>query len=286
MFQNQASVNRRRTELTVIAVLIVGVIVYAGVGLAVSASRVANAERTLNVVVSHQNTLTSTFNDINTQLSQLSSGSAFNPQQSIILVDKSVSNSETATKTIEADDGSLASAASQLGATRWLVVVGQNSLDREATRIQHARNALGAARTIASDELQDGHFWHSLYAGIYDLTRLEAQTYANDLTSAQTTLGMFKADIDSALALSTAPGLPTELHDMMADMQTFIADYGKQLSAQVAGDDASVAAYQGTVNADRQKLGTYDFDKIGAAITAYYKPLIDRFNSEIAAATS
>ena len=286
MFQNQASVNRRRTELTVIAVLIVGVIVYAGVGLALSASRVANAERTLNVVVSHQNTLTSTFNDINTQLSQLSSGSAFNPQQSIILVDKSVSNSETATKTIEADDGSLASVASQLGSTRWLVVVGQNSLDREATRIQHARNALGAARTIASDELQDGHFWHSLYAGIYDLTRLEAQTYANDLTAAQTTLGMFKADIDSALSLSGAPGLPTELHDMMADMETFIGDYGKQLSAQIAGDDASVAAYQGTVNADRQKLGTYDFDKIGAAITAYYKPLIDRFNSEIAAATS
>jgi hypothetical protein len=285
MFQNHAFMNRRRTELTVIAVLIVGVIGYAGAGLALSATRVANAEHTLNVVVSHQNTLTTTFNAINTQLSQLTSGSAFNPQQSIILVDKSVSNSELATKTIEEDDSSLAAVASQLGSTRWLTLVGQNSLDREAGRVQHGRNALGAARTIASDELQDGHFWHSLYAAIYDLTRLEAQVYANDLNAAQTTLGTFKVDVDSAFSLSSAPGLPVELHAMMADMQTFVADYGKQLSAQVAGDDASVAAYQPTVDADRTKLGTYDYDKIGAAITAFYKPLIDRFNTEIAAAT-
>lgn len=278
--------NRRRTELTVLGALIAAVIVYAGLGFAISATRVAGAERTLNAVVSHQNTLTSTFNDINTQMSQLNSGSAFNPQESIILVDKSVSNSEIATETIQADDASLASVASQLGSTRWLTVVGQQSLDREATRIQHGRNALGAARTIASDELQDGHFWHSLYSGIYDLTRLDAQIYANDLTSAQTTLGTFQADIDSALKLSTAPGLPADLHDMMADMETFIADYKKQLSAEIAGDAASVAAYQGTINADRQKLSSYDFDKIGAAITAFYRPLIDRFNAELAAATS
>lgn len=278
--------NRRRAELTVLAALVAAVIVYAGVGLALSATRVAAAERTLNAVVSHQNTLTSIFNDINTQMSQLNSGSAFNPQESIILVDKSVSNSEFAIKTIEDDDASLASVASQLGTTRWVTLVGQQSLDREATRIQHGRNALGAARTIAADELQDGHFWHSLYSGIYDLTRLDAQVYANDLTTAQTTLGTFQADIDSALSLSTAPGLPTDLHQMMADMRTFIADYKNQLSAQIAGDAASVAALQGTINADRAKLSAYDFDKIGAAITAFYKPLIERFNAEIAAATS
>lgn len=286
MFQDKAAVNRRRAELTVIGALLAAVIAYSGAGLALSATRVAAAERTLNVVVSHQNTLTSTFNDINTQISQLNSGSAFNPQESIILVDKSVTNSELATRTIEGDDASLASVAFQLGSTRWLTVVGRQSLDREATRIQHGRNALGAARTIAADELQDGHFWHSLYTAIYDLTRLDAQVYANDLVTAQATLATLQTDIDSALQLSTAPGLPQDLHDMLADMQTFIADYKKQLTAQIAGDSASVASYQDTVNADRQKLGLYDFDKIGAAITAFYKPLIDRFNAEIAAATS
>src|SRR6266513_5375805 len=105
---------RKRIEIIAIAVLIVGIIGYAGAGLVVSGLRVAGAERTLNTVVSHQNTLNSTFSDINTQLSALSSSSAFNPQQAIVLVDKSVSNSELATKTINADDASLVAASSQL----------------------------------------------------------------------------------------------------------------------------------------------------------------------------
>jgi hypothetical protein len=287
MFRNHSNMNRRRTEITVIGVLIVGVIVYGAAGLILSATRVADAERALNAVVSHQPIFNSTFSDINTQLSQLSGSSAFNPDQAIILVDKSVSNSQAATKTIEEDDVSLASASSQLGSTRWLTLVAQSSLDREASRIRHARNALGAARTIADDELQDGHFWHSLYAGLGDLTKLLSQSYANDMTDARTTLGTMKTDIDSAAQLSIAPGLPAALHDLMADMQTFVADFGKQLDAKVAGDDASAATFQVAISADLQKIsGGYDFDKIGADITAFYKPLLDRFNSEIAVATS
>ena len=287
MFQNQAAMNRRRTEITVVGVLIVGIIVYGAAGLILSATRVANAERTLNAVVSHENTLNSTFSDINTQLSQLSSSSAFNPEQAIILVDRSVSNSEVATKTIEDDDASLASVSSELGSTRWLTLVGQSSLGREASRIQHARNALGAARTIAEDELQDGHFWHSLYAGLADMTKLLSESYANNLTDAKTTLGIMKADIDSAAGLSTAPGLPSALHDLTVDMQAFVVDFSRLLDTRIAGDDAGAAAYQGAINADLQKIsGGYDFDKIGAEINAFYKPLLDRFNSEIVAATS
>lgn len=287
MFQDQAQMNRRRTEITVVGVLIVGVILYGAAGLILSATRVANAERTLNAVVSHQNTLNSTFSDINTQLSQLSSSSAFNPEQAIILVDRSVSNSEAATKTIEEDDASLASASSQLRSTRWLTLVGQGSLDREASRIQHARNALGAARTIAGDELQDGHFWHSLYAGLADMTKLLSESYANNLVDAKTTVGAMKTDIDSAARLSSAPGLPTALHDLMVDMQAFVSDFGKQLDARVAGDDPTAATYQDAINGDLQKIsGGYDFDKIGADIAAFYKPLLERFNREIVAATS
>lgn len=286
MFQSQAKMNRRRTEITVIGVLIVGVIVYGAAGLIASATRVANAERTVNAVVSHQNTLNSTFSDINTQLGQLSSSSAFNPEQAVILVDRSVSNSEVATKTIEDDDASLASASSQLGSLRWLTLVGQSSLDREASRIQHARNALGAARMIADDELQDGHFWHSLYVGLADMTRVLSQSYAGNGTDAKTTLGIMKADIDSAAQLSSAPGLPAALHDLMVDMQRFVTDFGKQLDAKIAGDDAGAATYQDAINADLQKIsGGYNFDEIGSEITAYYKPLLERFNSEIVAAT-
>jgi hypothetical protein len=284
MFHNITVVRRKRIEIIVIAILIIGLIGYAGAGIVYSAVRVASAERTLNTVISHQNTLNSTFSDINTQLGSLSSSSAFNPQQAIVLVDRSVANSELATQTINQDDVSLSTAATQLQDNAWLTVVGRGSLDREAKRIGHARNALAAARTIASDEGLDGHFWHALYTGLADLTTLNTQSGAGDLTTAKSTLGTMKTDIDQATQLSTSPGLPAELHDLMADLQTFIGDYGKQLDAQLAGDDASVAAYQAAVMADLTKIGKYDIDKIGREIDAFYKPLIDRFNTEIAAA--
>jgi hypothetical protein len=279
-------VHRKRIELVVIGILIVGIIGYAGAGIFYSAVRVASAERTLNTVVSHQNSLNSTFSDINSQLSSLNSSTAFNPQQAIVLVDRSVANSELAAQTINQDDASLDAAATQLRDQSWLTMLGHGSLDRETARIGHARNALAAARTIAADEASDGHFWHALYVALSDLTTLNTQSGAGDLTAAKTTLATMKTDVDQAAQLSTSAGLPAELHDLMADLRTFVGDYAKQLDAQLAGDDASVAVYQATLAADLAKIGKYDIDKIGSEITAFYKPMIDRFNSEIAAATA
>ena len=277
---------RKRVELAIIAVLIVVVIGYAGVGLAVSATRAPGAERTLNTVVSHENVLNATFSDIDSQFSALSSSSAFNPQEAIVLVDRSISNSELATKTINDDQASLSSASSQLSSTRWLTMVGGSSLDREATRVGHARNALTAAQAVASDKTQDGHFWRALYTSLADLTTMNTQSGGGDFTAAKATLGTMKTDVDQAASLATGPGLPVELHSLVTDLQTFVGDYGKQLDARLAGDDATAASYQDALNADLQKIGAYDIDKIGGEINAFYKPLIDQFKREIAAATS
>ena len=95
-----------------------------------------------------------------------------------------------------------------------------------------------------------------------------------------------KSDIDQAAQQSGAPPLPAELAGLTRDLQAFVDDFGKQLDAQVAGDDASVAAYQANVQADLTKIASYDIDAIGKKIDAFYKPLIDRFNSEIGAATA
>jgi hypothetical protein len=278
-------VRRKRTEIALIVILIIGIIGYAGLGVVYSTIRVASAERSLNTVVSHQNTLISTFSDINSQLGALNSGSAFNPAQALVLVDKSVANSQLAAQTINDDDTSLNAVQATLKDKQWLTMVGRGSLDRESGRVTHARNALAAARTIAADEMLDGHFWHAMYAGISDLTTLNTQSGGGDLTGAKSTLAKMKTDVDAAAQLSTSPGLPVELHNLMADFQTFVGDYGKQLDAQLAGDEASVAAYQSTIQADLSKMTSYNIDKIGAEIDAYYKPMIDRFNKEMAAAT-
>lgn len=278
----------KRVEIAAITILVVGIIGYTGLGFAYSGERVANAEHTLNTVVSHQNALNATFNDLSTQLDALNSSATFNPQQAIALVDKSVANSEIATQTINQDDASLMAAARQLEENRWLYLFGSGSgnLQRESARIAHARNALAVARMLSSDEVLDGHFWHALYTTLADLASLSNQNGAGDFTGARSTLSTMTSDVDQAVRLATSPGLPAALHDLMLDFQTLVTDYGKQLDAQLAGDAAGVATYQASVEADRAKIGGYNIDQIGTQIDAYYKPLIDRFNSEIAAATS
>jgi len=282
----QKVVSWKRIEIAVIVILILGLIGYAGAGLVYSRSRVTNAEHTLNTVVSHQNSLNATFNDLNTQLSALNGTSTFNSQQAIALVDKSVANSELATQTINQDDASLSTAAGDLARNPWLTLVGRSSLNRESTRLAHARNALAAARTVSADEVLDGRFWHALYTALADLANLNSQSGAGDFNGAQSTLSTMKSDVDQAAQLSTSPGLPSALHNLMVDFQTFVTDYGKQLDAQLAGDDAGVATYQGTLQADLTRIGGYNIDQIGTEIDAFYKPLINRFNSEIAAATA
>jgi hypothetical protein len=279
-------VSRKQIEIAVLGILIIGIILYAGTGIVYAGALSASAERTLSTVVSHQNSLNTSFNEIDSEVNALGGSGTFNPQQAVGLVDRSVTSSQIAASTIRQDDSSLASVQGQLDSSRWLTLVGHSMVDRESARVGHARNALAAARMIAADQVLDGHFWHALYTALGELDTLNNQSGSGDFTSAKSTLGTMQADVAQAVQKSTAPGLPPDLHSLMVDLQTFMSDFGKQLDAQIAGDDAGVAQYQSSLDADRGKLGTYNVDKIGSDIDAFYRPLIDRFNSEIAAATS
>jgi hypothetical protein len=279
-------VSRKQIEIAVLGILIIGVILYAGTGIVYASALSSSAERTLNTVVSHQNSLNTSFNEIDGEVTALGGSGTFNPQQAVGLVDRSVTSSQVAASTIKRDDSSLASVQGQLDSSRWLTLVGHTTVDREAVRVGHARNALAAARMIAADQVLDGRFWHALYTALGELDTLNNQSGSGDFTSAKSTLGKMQTDVAQAVQESTAPGLPPDLHSLMVDLQTFVSDFGKQLDAQIAGDDAAVAQYQASLDADRSKLGTYNVDKIGSDIDAFYRPLRDRFNSEIGAATS
>jgi len=270
----------------VLGILIIGVIMYAGTGIVYAGALASSTERTLGTVVSHENSLNTSFSQIDGEFTALNGSGTFNPQQAVTLVDKSVANSQVATTTINQDDSSLVSLQAQLAGSRWLTLVGHSSIDRESLRVGHARNALAAARTIAADQVLDGRFWHALYTALSDIDTLNNQAGGGDLNSAKTTLAQVQIDVAQAVRQSKSPGLPSELYSLTVDMKTFVTDYGKQLDAQIAGDDATVAQDESAIDADRAQLGTYDVDKIGTEIDAFYRPLIGRFNSEIAAATS
>jgi hypothetical protein len=271
--------------VVVVVIVLIGIIGYAVSGLAYAATRMSNADRTLNTVVSHQNELNATFKDIDTRFSALGTSSTFDPQQAHTLVDQFVSSAQAAGKTVEEDDASLVTASAHLSEQPWLTTVSRANLDKESKRIAHARKALVSAKTVAADYVLGGQFMQTFLDTVIDLDNLGKASATGDLAAAKTTLTTMKTHVDKALLLSTAPGLPAELHSMMVDFQTLVSDFGKLIDAAAANDSAAVSAYFKSVDDDANKLSSYSFDNMSTKINAFYKPLIDAYNLEMAAAT-
>jgi hypothetical protein len=281
----------RRLQTTIvvvvlIAVVIIGVIGYAIAGFAYASARVATTDRTLNTVISHQNTLNTTFKNVDSEFSALSSSTSFNSVQAQSVADQFVASATKAGVTVNQDDASLAAAARSLDDRRWLTVFSQDLLQKEALRITHARKALVDARTIAGDYVLDGRFLQAFLIASGDLDTLAAETSSSDLTAASSTLATMKADVDLALRLSTAPGLPADLQALMNDFETLVNDFGKLITASQSNNDSGVAAAATTIQSDADKISAYNYDKISADIDAYYQPLVADFNSQMAAATA
>jgi hypothetical protein len=278
----------RRTIIAIVIVVIVviGIIGYAVAGFAYASTRVAGANRSLNTVVSHQNSLNTTFKDLDTKFSGLNSSSTFDPKAAHALIDQFVANATAAGTAVDQDDASLISARASLDEQNWLTALSKGSLDKEAQRIDHARKGLSSARTIAADYVQDGQFLQSFLDAATDLDTLGTQSANADLAAAKATLVTMKSHVDKALQLSTAPGLPTELHDLMVDFQSLVADFGKLLDAAAAGDNNAITSSEQAVEKDATKISGYNFDQISTEIDAYYKPLVDTFNSEMQKATA
>ncbi len=272
--------------LVIVAIVLIAIIGYAVAGFAYASNRVASANKSLNTVVSHQNSLNTTFKDIDTKFASLNSSSAFDSVQAKTLMSQFVANAQAAGVTVGDDDTSLATARSSLDEQQWLTVLSRSSLDNEKARIDHARAALADAKTVAADYVQDGLFLEAFIDAASDLDTLGTQSGNSDLSGARTTLTTMKTHVDKALQLSMAPGLPAELHSLMVDFESLVTDFGKLLDAAATGSVAAITGAENAAEADANKLSAYNFDKIGGQIDAFYKPLLDGFNSEMAKATA
>ncbi|HSP09785.1 MAG TPA: hypothetical protein VLU92_09355 [Candidatus Dormibacteraeota bacterium] len=278
-----------RTTLVVvvlIVVVIIGIIGYAVTGFAYATARVASTDRTLNTVISHQNTLNTTFKNIDSEFGALSGSTKFNSAQAQGVADEFVAGANKARAMVDQDDASLAAASKTLHDRRWLTVFSQGLLDKEAGRVGHARKALADARTISAGYVLDGQFLQAFLAASSDLDTLATETSNSDLSAASATVASMKKDVDKALQLSTGPGLPPDLHSLMNDFETLVADFAKLIAAAQANDDSATNAAAATIQSDADKISAYNYDKISAEISSYYQPLVADFNSEMAAATA
>jgi hypothetical protein len=281
----------KRLRLTIIAIVVIvivviGIIGYAVTGLAYAQTRVGNADKTLNSVISHQNSLNTTVADLNSKFNSLSSSATFDPQQARTLFQQFAAGETAAGVTDDQDDASLASSRATLSQQEWLTIAARGSLDKEAAKIDHARKALSIAKTAAAGYAQVGQFFQTYYGVQVDFELVSTQVASADLAGASTTLTTMKTDVDKGLQLSSAPGLPSELHTLMVDVATLVTDFGKLLTAAAANDDTAITNAENSVQADANKLGTYNVDKIMAEIAAYYKPMFDTINSEMAKAAA
>src|SRR5579859_7191773 len=108
---------RLRTTLVVvvlIVVIIIGIIGYAIAGFAYATARVASTDRVLNTVISHQNTLNTTFKNVDTEFSALGSSTTFNSAQASSVADEFVTSATKARTIVNQDDLSLAAASASL----------------------------------------------------------------------------------------------------------------------------------------------------------------------------
>ncbi|OLC15592.1 MAG: hypothetical protein AUH32_02920 [Actinobacteria bacterium 13_1_40CM_66_12] len=99
------------TAVVVVAVIVVAAIGYGVVGYAFASSRIAGARSAYNNVVSHQNTITESFNTLDTKMTALSLTTATTAdlQQNRTAYAQLVSQSQSAQATLVADDASLKS---------------------------------------------------------------------------------------------------------------------------------------------------------------------------------
>ncbi|TMD33301.1 MAG: hypothetical protein E6I95_09205 [Chloroflexi bacterium] len=283
----------RSTRTVVIAVILGAVLVvaamgYAGAGYAFSSSRLDSARSVYNDVVTHQNTITDEFNNINSKLTavNLTSSSPTDYQQSHDAYVQLVGQSEAAQPTITADDASLAAAQSRLNESAWLTVLNRSNLNQVSAKIGHERNALASAKTITGDMVQLGTFFQSYDDAFLDLDTVSSKEQASDFPGAAAAIAKLKTDTAKAIQLSGAPGLPPEMKQLMTDMQTLAVDNAKLLDDAIKSDANAAQADVKAVEADVAKLEAYNYDKIISEVKSFYQPLIDAFNSEVAKANS
>jgi len=269
--------------IVVVAIVIGGVIAYGVAGFAVASSRISNASKALNTVIDHENAITKSFNDLADQLAKInltSSTTAADLKSYRGLSDQLVSTSQAALPTVATDDASLASAASSLTEQGWLTALSKSRLDDASSRLRHARKALSDAKTIAGDYVQLGGYYQTFFDGNIDLTTIGTALSANDLPAATTATNTLKTDAAKGLALAGAPGLPPEVKEYETDLAKLADDFAKLLVAVVRGDTVKGSALLKTVEAEATKVDSYDWSAISDKIDAFYKPLIDDYNTE------
>jgi hypothetical protein len=273
--------------VAVLVVLVLAAIGYAVAGFTFATSRIDSSTKALNTVITNENAITSQFNSAKDVAALDTKATAAELQSNKTAVALVVTQNQTAQATITTDQASLVSAQNSLGDNSWLTTFSRSRLDNMSGKIGHWRNALVSANTITGDLTQLGTFLQSYDDSLIDRDKVDTAIIASDFTGVAAGLGSLKTDVAKAISLSGAPGLPPDMKAFLTDLQTEGADTTKLLNDALNGaSDSTLTAEANQVDADGVKVDAHDIVKINIAILAFYTPLVDAYNAEVAKANA
>jgi hypothetical protein len=268
--------------IAVVVIIVVGVLGYAVGGYVYSQGRLNSASKAYNAVVDHENSYTDTITSLSGKMTNVDvNATTAQLQQNKTLVTQFTTSSQHAAGQIDGDEASLAKADTDLRANSWLTAISKSEIDKADTRIGHVRKALADAKQITADYVQLGTFYQSFYDLLLDFDAISNAATAQDVNAIAAAVAKVKTDATKAISQDKAPGLPPEMDGFLQVVQTTANDFTTLLAAAAAHDQAGADAATAKVDADASKLDTFDFGKMGDAIAAFYKPMIDDYNSEV-----
>jgi len=280
----------RRSRGRAIAVLIVILLVvvggggYVAAGFATANSKLNSSTDAYNKVTDDQNKLTDFFNKLSAQFSKnnLANDTVDSAKQEKSLFQQAVTTSQSSLPTVTSDDQSLANADASLSENSWLTAFSKSSLDKQSTKIEDLRAALKIAQTILGDYIKYGSFYATLDDAVVDIDTMTTALNNHDISGAATAVQTLKSDLSKAQTEDVAgAGIATEMASFVTTMQAVATDFGNLLSAAQAGNQGGITSALNAIDADTAKLDKFDFNAMGNEEQAFYKQLIDSYNSAV-----
>src|SRR5260370_4202753 len=221
----------------VVAMVVVvgGIVGYAVAGYTITSGRISDASGDISTANAHRVYVNTTFDLLDHQVTAFSTSTDLTAAKSDAT--EVVNQSQTMSSTEVGDDPALASVRARLNDQPWLTSLNRLRLTAEASRLDHARNAVVTARTAAGDYVHLGQFLQAYVQVLTDWDMLSSDTTNHDFVGAASADTSMQADVTKAPLASAAPGLPVEFHDYLTTLPPYSVHAGKFLNA-IATQDA------------------------------------------------
>jgi hypothetical protein len=276
----------RAVAIVLVASIVLAVFGYVGGGLVYTKVRLDGADSAYNSAVADQKAVAQLINSLKGSSTPAAptTFSEAHLQQDWAVIVKFVTDSESARMQIDLDDQTLVDAAAGLDEDRWLTVLSRSTVDAASRRVALERKVLADARSIVSDFVLIGNFFHSFVDIEFDFVAISTSAKAGDLNAVASEIAKVRADTAKGISLDKSPGLPPEVDELMRLIQVIDGDFSNLLNAEISKNASAVGAAEKAGRADTAKLQVLDHSMVVQEMQAFYAPMIDTYNADVAKA--